>query len=229
MSHRGFLVVDDEEDLQELLRVHLSAAGFRVTTAGTGEKALALAMSGVHDGIILDLMLPDIDGFEVIKRLKAAPKTRSLPVLVLSAKVEDADIVAALELGAEDFVTKPFSPRVLLARLKAMLQRRNVFWGEDNAAIRIHDLQIHPHKHELLAGGRPVLLTNSEFLILQLLAQRPGWVFTRAQILAALHDGDTPLHERSVDYLVASLRRKLGSFASSVETVRGVGYRVRPP
>jgi len=227
MSERRILVVEDEDDIRELLRHHLTREGYRVAPAESGEKALELAMSLAFDAVVLDIMLPGIDGFDVIRRLKDHPKTRSLPILVLSARTEDADIVTSLELGAEDYVTKPFSPKVLVSRLKAVIRRRVQESHEDFPIIRFMDIQIHPRRREVLAGSRHVSLTPSEFSILQLLAQRPGWVFSRSQILDSLRGNDHTVHERSVDYLMAGLRRKLGSHGERIETVRGVGYRVQ--
>jgi two-component system phosphate regulon response regulator PhoB len=226
MADRRIMVVDDEEDIQELLRYHLEREGYRVVLTGTGEKAIELAMSIAFDLVILDLMLPGIDGFEVMKKLKNHPKTHSMPILVLSARVEDADVVTGLELGAEDYVTKPFTPQVLLSRVRAVVRRRSQTCYEDIPTIRILDIQIHPRRREVLAGNRTVSLTPSEFSILQLLAQRPGWVFSRSQILDSLRGNDHTVHERSVDYLMAGLRKKLGPHGEKIETVRGVGYRV---
>jgi two-component system phosphate regulon response regulator PhoB len=173
-------------------------------------------------------MLPGIDGFEVLKKLKSNSKTRAVPVVMLSARVEDADVVTGLELGADDYVTKPFSPQVLVSRLKASIRRRVQDAYEDIPIIRVLDIQIHPRRREVLAGERSVALTPSEFSILELLAQRPGWVFSRSQILDSLNGNDCTVHERSVDYLMAGLRKKLGPHAKNIETVRGVGYRVLP-
>jgi two-component system phosphate regulon response regulator PhoB len=226
MSERRILVVDDEEDIRELLRHHLGREGYAVVTAESAEKALELAVSVNLDGIVLDIMLPGMDGFEAIKKLKAHPRTRSIPVLMLSARVEDADVVTGLELGAEDYITKPFSPQVLVSRLRAVIRRRSQDAYENIPVIRIKDIQIHPGRREVLAGHRSISLTPSEFSILQLLAQRPGWVFSRSQILDSLRGNDCGVHERSVDYLMAALRKKLGSHANKIETVRGFGYRV---
>jgi len=227
MSDRRILVVEDEEDIRELLRHHLTREGYRVTPAESGEKAIELAMGIAFDAVVLDIMLPGIDGFDVIRRFKDHPKTRSVPIVMLSARVDDADIVTSLELGAEDYVTKPFSPKVLVTRLKAAIRRRSQDYAEDTPVIRVMDIQIHLRRREVLAGSRRVSLTPSEFSILQLLAQRPGWVFSRFQILDSLRGNDHTVHERSVDYLMAGLRKKLGPHAEKIETVRGVGYRVQ--
>jgi two-component system phosphate regulon response regulator PhoB len=146
---------------------------------------------------------------------------------MLTAKGEESDIVAGLELGADDYVTKPFSPKVLIARIRAVLRRRTAAPADESAALSVHDLVINPGRHEVLAGGKPVELTFTEFRILQFLARRPGWVFTRYQIVEAARGEDIAVTDRSVDVHVVSLRRKLGGRGKYIETVRGVGYRFR--
>jgi two-component system phosphate regulon response regulator PhoB len=227
MPQRRILVVDDEADIQALLRSHLERSGFEVAACGTGEEAVELAEKESFDAILLDLMLPGIDGFEVLKRLKLLPHGQATPVVVLSARTEDADVVTALELGAEDFIAKPFSLAVLVARLKTAIRRCSLSGNEDPPVISLPDIQIDPGRRKVVAGARCIALTNSEFTILQLMAQRPGWVFSRQQILKALRgNDDDSVHERSVDYLIAGLRRKLGPQAGRLETVRGFGYRI---
>ncbi|MFO7784664.1 MAG: response regulator transcription factor [Thermodesulfobacteriota bacterium] len=229
MAKEHILVVDDEEDILELIRFHLEREGFRVTCAGTGEKALELARSSSPDLVVLDLMLPGIDGLEVARLMKADASMRGLSIVMLTAKGEEADVVTGLELGADDYVTKPFSPRVVLARIKAVLRRRGRDDTEtdENAVIRRHDLIIHPGRREVLIDNVPVTLTYSEFGILSYLARRPGWVFTRSQIVDAVKGDDYPVTDRSVDVQIVGLRRKLGKAGACVETVRGVGYRFK--
>lgn len=229
MAKESILVVEDEEDILELLRYNLAKEGYRVTGVGTGEEALKAARTQVPDLIILDLMLPGVDGLEVCRLLKQDSRTRHLPVIMVTAKGEEADIVAGLELGADDYITKPFSPRVLLARVRAVLRRRQQPPPDEGAILKIHDLVVHPGRHEVLVKGQPVELTATEFRLLHLLARRPGWVFTRSQIVRAVHGDDYPVSDRSVDVQVVGLRKKLGEAAEYVETVRGVGYRFREP
>src|SRR6185369_1651515 len=171
--------------------------------------------------------LPVVDGLDVCRRLKSDPRTQHVPILMLTAKTEEADVVAGLELGADDYLGKPFSPRVLLARIKAVLRRQTREPADEQGVIQIHELLIHPGRHEVLAAGRPVELTLTEFRLLHFLARRPGWAFTRSQIVDAVKGEDYPVTERSVDVQVAALRRKLGPFGRYVETVRGVGYRFK--
>lgn len=231
MAHENVLVVDDEREILELVKYNLDREGYRVTTVATGEDALAATRRTMPDVIVLDLMLPGVDGLEVCRRLKADPATRAIPIVMLTAKGSEADVVAGLELGAADYVTKPFSPRVLAARIRAVL-RRNQEAADDEGTIRVKDLTIHPGRHQVLVGGRPVELTATEFRILRFLARRPGWVFTRQQIVDAAQGDDVYVQERfvtdrSVDVHIVSLRRKLGPAGSYIETVRGVGYRLQ--
>jgi two-component system alkaline phosphatase synthesis response regulator PhoP len=227
MAKEHILVVDDEEDILELVRYNLAKEGYRVTTVASGEEALKSARSVQPDIILLDLMLPGVDGLEVCRLLKHDPKTQHIPIIMLSAKGEEADIVTGLELGAADYITKPFSPRVLLARLRAVLRRRVTDTASENTPLTIHELVIHPGRHEVLVEGLPVDLTATEFRLLHLLARRPGWVFTRSQIVNGVHGHDYPVSDRSVDVQVVGLRKKLGPSGDYLETVRGVGYRFR--
>jgi two-component system, OmpR family, alkaline phosphatase synthesis response regulator PhoP len=172
-------------------------------------------------------MLPGLDGLEAAKALKADAKTKAVPIIMLTAKGEDADIVTGLEIGADDYLTKPFSPRVLTARVKAVLRRRSRSAVEDTKIITVHELEIHPGRRAAIAGGTALDLTYTEFQLLCLLARRPGWVFTRSQIVDAVRGSDYPVTDRSVDVQVVGLRKKLGVYGNYIETVRGVGYRFR--
>jgi len=227
MSKERILVVDDEEDILELVRYNLAKEGYHVTGALTGEDALTKARSETFDLIVLDLMLPGIDGLEVAKRLKKNPKTEQIPIVMLSAKGEEADIVTGLELGADDYITKPFSPRIMLARVRTALRRKTGKPQDETTDIHIFELEIHPGRRSVLAAGKPVDLTYTEFQVLYLLARRPGWVFTRSMIVDAVHGDDYPVTDRSVDVQIVGLRKKLGDFGKYIETVRGVGYRMK--
>ncbi len=227
MVKQKILVVDDEEDILELLKFNLSREGYQVLCAVSGEQALRLVRSENPDLIMLDLMLPGIDGLEVTRRLKNDPDTKNLPIVMLTAKGEEADIVTGLELGADDYITKPFSPRILIARIRAVLRRRIKGQTEETSVLRIHDLEIDPGRHEVLVNEKPVQLTFTEFGILNYLARRPGWVFTRFQIVEAVRGEDHPVTDRSVDVQIVGLRKKLGPAGKYIETVRGVGYRFK--
>ena len=222
------LVVDDEDDLLELVRYNLAKDGYEVECVGSGEQALLSARANPPDLVVLDLMLPAVDGLEVCRRLKADAKTRDVLIVMLTAKGEEADMVAGLERGADDYIAKPFSPRVLSARVRALLRREEARRVEEReVTIDVHELSIHPGRHEATLAGRPLELTYTEFALLTFLAKRPGWAFSRAQIVDAVKGTDYPVTERSVDVQVAGLRRKLGDHGHYVETVRGVGYRFR--
>jgi two-component system phosphate regulon response regulator PhoB len=227
MPKERILVVDDEEDILELVRYHLAREGYQLTLAATGEEALKKAKLETFALIVLDLMLPGLDGLEVAKALKADARTKGVPIVMLTAKGEDADVVSGLEIGADDYITKPFSPRVLTARVKAVLRRRAKAPLDDTKVITIRELEIDPGRRAVLAGGRPVDLTYTEFQLLSVLARRPGWVFTRAQIVDAVRGTDYPVTDRSVDVQVVGLRKKLGTYGNYIETVRGVGYRFK--
>ena len=227
MAHESILAVDDEEDILELLRYNLAKEGYRVTCVASGEEAVKAGKSILQDLILLDLLLPGIDGMEVCRLLKGEARTRNIPIIMLTAKGEEADIVTGLELGADDYLTKPFSPRVLLARIRAALRRRATAPPGETALLKVHQLVIDPGRHEVLLEERPVDLTVTEFRLLHLLARRPGWVFTRSQIVNGVHGDDYPVSDRSVDVQVVSLRKKLGPYGKYLETVRGVGYRLK--
>ena len=231
MARESVLVVDDERDILELVKYNLDKEGYQVTVVATGEDALAAARTKLPDIVILDLMLPGVDGLEVCRRLKADPKTHAIPIVMLTAKGDEADIVTGLELGASDYVTKPFSPRVLTARIRAVL-RRGAEAQDEDSTIRSQDLTIRPGRHQVLVKDQAVELTATEFRILLFLAKRPGWVFTRQQIVEAAQGDDAFVSDRfvtdrSVDVHIVSLRRKLGSAGACIETVRGVGYRLQ--
>ena len=227
MNKETILVVDDEEDILELVRYNLSRDGYTVKCAASGEDAHRIIDSEKIDLLVLDLMLPGMDGLELTRRLKSAPQTRDLPIVMLSAKGEEADIVAGLELGADDYITKPFSPRVVMARVRSVLRRRIQPPAETDDVLRIHELVIHPGRRSVTADGVPLDLTFTEFQVLAFLARRPGWVFTRTQIVDAVRGDDYPVTDRSVDVQIVGLRKKMGPAGHYIETVRGVGYRFK--
>jgi two-component system phosphate regulon response regulator PhoB len=228
VANETVLVVDDERDILELISYNLENEGYSVSTVETGEDALRMARETHPELIVLDLMLPGMNGIEVCKRLKQDAATRSIPVLMLTAKSAPNDVVNGLDIGADDYVTKPFSPSVLVARVRAVLRRaRN---GEPsrahNTQLRVHDILIDISRHQVYAGGEPANLSATEFAILEFLAQNPGWVFSRDKIIDAVKGKDYPVTERSVDVQILGLRKKLGEHGKHIETVRGVGYRL---
>jgi two-component system phosphate regulon response regulator PhoB len=225
MVKERILVVDDEEDILKLVEYNLAKDGYQVTGVVTGEQAIKATRDKLPDLVLLDLMLPGVDGFAVTRTLKAEPKTAAIPIVILSARGEEADVVAGLELGAEDYITKPFSPRVLVARVRAILRRKFETPAEEEETVKRHDLTITPGRHEVLVGRKAVELTHTEFQLLHLLARRPGWVFTRNQIIDKVRGEGCAVTDRSVDVHIVGLRRKLGACGKYIETIRGVGYR----
>jgi two-component system alkaline phosphatase synthesis response regulator PhoP len=218
------LVVDDEEDISELVRYNLVSAGFVVVLAVTGENAVQLARREHFDLVVLDLMLPGISGIEVARMLKFDPRTQNLPIVMLTARGEEADVVAGLAL-ADDYVTKPFSPKILGARISAVLRRKKEPSGKD--ILCRGEISIDPGRRKVEVCGQPVELSFYEFQILAMLCKRPGWVFTRSQIVDTVRGDNYSVTERSVDVQIAGLRKKLGLYGHYVETVRNVGYRFK--
>jgi two-component system phosphate regulon response regulator PhoB len=223
------LVVEDEEDILELIRYNLTREGYEVFCATSGEEALEKTKKHKPKLLILDWMLPGIDGLEVCRHLKSNPETQGVLILMLTAKGEEVNVVTGLEIGADEYMTKPFSPRVLLARLKSMLRRKMTEVSEEKSLIEIPNahLSIHPGKREVLLHGKPLALTFAEFQALHFMARRPGWVFTRYQIVDGVRGEEYAVTERAVDVLMVGLRKKLGMAGKNIETVRGVGYRFR--
>ncbi len=223
----SILVVDDEEDIRELVRYNLDKGGFSVICGASGEEGLSLAKDTHPAAIVLDIMLPGIDGLEVCRRLKGDADLQNIPIVMLSAKGEEADIVAGLELGADDYVAKPFSPSVLIARVRNVLRRSQQDPVDGQALVAIDGLVVDPARREVLMDSRPIDLTNTEFKLLHFLIRKPGVVYTRGQIVNGVHGDDYPVTDRSVDVQVVGLRKKLGEWGNRIETVRGVGYRFK--
>jgi two-component system phosphate regulon response regulator PhoB len=222
------LIIEDEEDIRELVRYNLERENFAVIEAESGEAGLKSVSQKKPDLILLDLMLPGKDGLQICRELKRSDATRDIPVVMMTAKGEESDIVTGLELGAEDYVVKPFSPKVMVARVKAVLRRKVAVPASDTEdVLNIKGIMIHPGRHEVTVSGKAVDLTASEFGILHFLARRPGWVFTRYQIVDAVHGDDYPVTERSVDVQIVGLRKKLKKAGDEIETVRGIGYRFK--
>lgn len=228
MAKEHILVVEDEEDILELIEYNLLREGYNVTRVTSGEEGLAKAKAINPDAIVLDIMLPGMSGLDVCRELKSDKSTSGIPVIILSARGEETDVVTGLELGADDYITKPFSPKILVARTRAVL-RRNVDLEQDadHIPISIHALRINPGKHEVYLSEEELTLTATEFRILYFLSRHPGWVFTRQQIVDTVHGEDYPVTERSIDVQIAGLRRKLGDMSDYIETVRGIGYRMK--
>jgi DNA-binding response OmpR family regulator len=222
------LVIDDQKDLVSLVRDHLQKEGFQVETASSGEAGLERALSDPPSAVVLDRSLPSLDGLEVCRRLRQDPRTAAVPVVLLTARAAEFERVAGLEAGADDYMSKPFSPRELVARIRAVLRRV----GSRPASlesVRVGDLEIDVGRHRVTFRGRVVPLTAGEFRILRFLAIRPGRVVRRTEIIEGALDSHVDGLSRTVDVHLAAIRRKLGRGALVIETVRGVGYRLAEP
>src|SRR5512133_520224 len=225
MAHEKILVIEDDDDIQELMKHHLSKEGYRVSLADTGEEGASKVTKEPYDCVLLDLMLHGMDGLDVCKLMKKNPKLQNIPVIMVTAKGEESDIVSGLELGADDYILKPFSPKVLIARVRATLRRKSREMYNGDIVLQVRNIEIHPGKHEVSIDGDRLDLTHMEFQVLHLLASQPGWVFTRNQIIDNVRDDNYQVTDRSVDVVIVGLRRKLGNAGDFIETVRGVGYR----
>ncbi|MBU3915137.1 response regulator transcription factor [bacterium] len=226
MKEKSVLVVDDEEDILELLSYNLGREHYTVFCAATGEDALKLAMKTTPDLIVLDLMLPGLSGLEVTRRLKADSQTRNIPIVMLTARGDETDVVIGLELGADDYITKPFSIKILIARINTIFRRlHTVPETSEDKIIQIKNLTIHPGMREVRIDGNLIELTFTEFQVLVYLIKRPGWVSTRTQIVDAVRGQEYAVTDRSVDVQIVGLRKKLGIYGNYIRTVRGVGYK----
>ncbi|MDD3953273.1 MAG: response regulator [Lentisphaeria bacterium] len=226
MAAEKILVIEDEEPIRELLKLTLESAGYSsIYMAANGEDGLRLAQARLPDLILLDLMLPGMDGLSVCRQLKSQEETRAIPVIMLTARSEESDIIIGLELGAVDYITKPFSRKILIARIRAQL--RQFTDVEESNEIRRDGLLIREDLHEVKLHGKALDLTFSEFAILQLLVSHPGRVYTRNQIISKVKGDGYPVTERAIDVQILNLRRKLGEWAANIDTVRGIGYRYK--
>ncbi len=223
---KKILIVEDEEDIVELLTYNLSKNGFQVSSVSQGEEAVRSVRQNKPDLILLDLMLPGLDGMDVCRLLKRESSTRHIPIVMVTAKGDEADIVSGLELGADDYVTKPFSPKVLLSRIKAIL-RRDGQSKEAASFVGLHGIEMDLDQRRVRCDGKEINLTYSEFQALHLLLSHPGRVFTRNQMIEEVHGHNHIVVDRTVDVLLVNLRKKLGSKGELIETVRGVGYRLK--
>ncbi|MGO8693149.1 MAG: response regulator transcription factor [Rectinemataceae bacterium] len=230
MAKATVLVVEDDPDIRELLAFALGKEGWTMVAAADAEDGLARLAVANPDVIVLDIMLPGMDGLDFLRKVKSDPALRRLPVIMTTAKGEDSDVVAGLELGAEDYVIKPYSPKVLVARIRAAL-RRTVDLADHpfrtETAVVKGRLRLDSARHEVFVDQRKVDLSATEFAILEFLLRNPGWVFSRSQIIDAVKGRDYPVTDRAVDVQILSLRRKLGEGEEYIETVRGVGYRLK--
>ena len=230
MSKKKIMVVDDEADIRELIKFNLEKEGFDVVPVSDGETALEEARLRQPDLIILDVMLPGIDGIEVCFKLKSDTAYKSIPIVMLSAKSDESDQLVGLKIGADDYLVKPFSPKVLVAKISAILRRGDVVSSgstDESPVIRFKGLFMNPNDFSVTYQEKPLKLTAVEYKILYFLARKPGRVYTRERIIEQVRGDDVIITGRTVDVHILSLRRKLGEAADLIETVRGIGYRVR--
>ena len=225
MTKKKILIVEDDRDIVEMVEYNLREEGYATLSALNGEDGVNLAISEQPDLIILDIMLPVMDGFEVCRALKSDGTTAHIPIIILSAKSQETDKVVGLELGADDYVTKPFSPRELIARIRAIMRRGTE--QQTSNVIEKGDIIIDSDKHKVSVHGEQVTLTTTEFKLLEYMARRPGAVLSRDKILEAISGEDAVVCDRTVDAHVKTLRRKLGAAKDYIETVRGAGYRFK--
>ncbi len=228
MAKGTVLIVDDEESIRKLIKYNLEKEGYKPITVSSGEEALSTAFSIIPDIIVLDVMLPGLDGIEVCRLLSKDTRTTHVPILMVTARSSDDDIISGLEAGADDYLVKPFSPKILSARIGAILRRKgkNMQSLKTGAVLSLHGISIDIKKHEVTLEGNPVDMSTTEFSILELLCRNPGWVLSRNQIISAVKGDDYPVTERSVDVQILGVRKKLGKLGKYLETVRGIGYRM---
>ncbi|ADB17265.1 two component transcriptional regulator, winged helix family [Pirellula staleyi DSM 6068] len=226
MAKTKVLVIEDDRSLAEVLSYNLKQAGYEVLTASDGQDGLLQAQLKTPDIVLLDLMLPVIDGLDVCRRLRADSSMRDLLIIMLTAKAEETDELVGFSLGADDYVAKPFSVKVLLERMKALRRRRSGEATPEEVTSRL-GVTVDRRRHQAMADGKPLQLTRSEFRLLDTLIRQPGRVFHRAELIDAALGEDTMVMERTIDVHIRALRRKLGQYADVIETVRGVGYRYR--
>ena len=224
MKKPKIVVIEDEVDILEVINYNLSKEGFDVCSALDGEEGLALIKKEVPDLVLLDLMLPGLDGIEICRTLKADHSTRSIPIIMVTAKGEESDIVLGLGMGADDYVVKPFRPRELMARIRSVLRRGN-FIEEGEAVVSIDELVIDINRHEVKLEGKIIVLTAMEFKLLHVLASNPGRVFTRENLLNHVSSDDTFIIDRNIDVHIRSIRKKLDKHRELIETIHRVGYR----
>lgn len=227
MSKGNILIIEDEKGIFELVDFNLIKEGYSTISAMSGTETLKVLQNKLPDLILLDLMLPDTDGLDLCRIIKGNPKTKHIPIIIVTAKNEEIDIVTGLTLGADDYITKPFSLKVLIARIKTALRKKKESPIEKNSVIKIQDIEINPDYHEVTVNNTPIDLTHMEFKILHLLASHPGRVFTRNQIIEEIRGDDHIIIDRTIDVMMVSIRKKLGNYDHNIETVWGVGYRFK--
>ncbi len=220
------LIIEDDNDIRELIAFNLEVSGYEVLKCENGEDGLNMALKMTPDLILLDIMLPTIDGFQVCSQLKKKPQLKDIPIIMLTARADEEDIIKGLETGADDYITKPFHPKILMARIKTALRRKSDGTKSDEKILNINGITIDHDRHEVKLKDEIVHLSVTEFSILEYLAQNPGFVYSRNQIIDRVKGNGYAVTERSVDVQILGIRKKLGNYGRFIETVRGIGYRM---
>ncbi len=224
---KKILIVEDDDDIRELIAFNLEMSGYDILKTDNGKDAIKIAIEIIPDLILLDVMLPEIDGFDVCRKIREKNKLKNIPIIMLTARTEDEDIIRGLENGADDYITKPFRPKILLARVKSALRRTGI--ETNSTVINLHGITINHNQHQVSLDGDTIHLSVTEFAILEYLAVKPGFVFSRNQIIDSVKGDGYAVTERSVDVQILGIRRKLGDYGRFIETVRGIGYRMVQP
>lgn len=227
MSQKHILIIEDDNDISELIQFNLKKEGYHVSAMSHGNELIPFLHNTVPDLIVLDIMLPEKDGLDICRELKQNKQHARIPIIMLTAKSEESDVVTGLELGADDYITKPFSPKILIARIRSALRKLDKNQTNHDSFIEVGGIQINLQKHEVTVDGSVLELTFSEFQILKLLAEKPEWVFSRTQIVDAIRGDNYAVSDRSIDVQIVGLRKKLGDTGKMIHTVRGVGYKIK--
>jgi two-component system alkaline phosphatase synthesis response regulator PhoP len=227
MTKKSVLIVEDEKDIASILTVNLEADGFSVHVLASGRDVHSFVLNHSPDIILLDVMIPDKDGFEVCRQLKQDNHTAAVPIIFLTAKSMEHNVISGLEIGADDYVSKPFSISVLISRIKAVLRRSEMPDSSEESRLSVGGLVVDLVKMTVKGGGVNIQLNTTEFQLLVHLMKRPGWVFNRLQLMETCKGEDSFVTDRSIDVLMVSLRKKLGEFSNLIKTVRGVGYKFK--
>ncbi len=225
--NKTIFVIDDEKDLQEIIKVNLSKEGYSVKTFSSAEEALKAMDKAVPDLILLDIMMQGMDGYDFCRKIRSAPQYKSIPVIFLSAKSEEFDKVLGLELGADDYITKPFGIKELIARIKAVFRRSETQAEPDTAVLKHEGIELYPDKFQLKIDGKDIKVTKTEFKLLYLFMKHPGKVFTRDNIINSVKGEDIYVIDRTIDVHVMNLRKKLGMYSNIISTFSGVGYGLK--
>jgi len=227
ITNNKILIIEDDKDIRDLISFNLSKNGYKTILSRDGEKGIEKAKNEKPDLVLLDLMLPGIHGLDVCKILKTDSSLNKLSIIMLTALGQEEDIIKGLEAGADDYITKPFSFKILFARIKSVLRRKKTKENSNKDPVNLYGVKIDPQTRQVIINENELKLTFTEFQILYLLASHPGWVFTRYQIIDKIRSDNNSVTDRSVDFQIVGLRKKMNNLGKLIETIRGVGYRFK--